>query len=72
MQDHRSRGEEYGLATEGAYLSETEIKELSKGSKHSNMPEEGVARDPHLDQPHAHKMPEGNIQLIDEEGRRIL
>lgn len=71
MDDH-TRGEELGLQTEGAMLTEAEIKELSRNDAPLDFPEPGEIADPEKEKTHSHAMPEGEVHIIDEQGKEII
>lgn len=69
MDDH-TKGEELGLATEGAMLTEVEIKALAGGEKKIDFPMPGEVAEPAEEKKHSHQMPdEGQLTVIEEKGQ---
>lgn len=70
--DNHTRADELGQETEGAMLSEEEIKSLSGSDHKIDYPMPGEVADPEKEKGHLHTMPEGEVEIIDEDGKRII
>lgn len=68
--DEHSKSEELSLASDGAFMTEEEIREAVKPHNTGDIPDEGEVQPEEGE--HLHHMPEGEVHYIDEDGKRVV
>ncbi|HSI20428.1 MAG TPA: hypothetical protein VLA04_01795 [Verrucomicrobiae bacterium] len=70
--DEHTKGEEMSLKTDGAFMSEEEVKDLGQESTAVENPEPGTVAPPTSEHDHLHTMPEGEVHVINEDGSTLV
>jgi hypothetical protein len=70
--DEHGKSDELSLSSDGAFMTEEEIKEAVKPHGEGDFPDKGELPDPEEEKGHLHHMPEGEVHYIDENGDSVI